>query len=303
MQKDLEEFTKVVKEDTAAVYSTVAQKTYESINQYAGEEMAQEAVNIKQAAGTILGSSLRTIVDGVEKILLDDESDEDESGRIGEDKELESKMKNRDLAVENEAAYETNTEMYLNDPLDATYGQWRIAFIESIEARKNKLTDILIARTNVRLMYNRLVPKKVNHNEFWARYMFKLEQTDSVPETKHVETQEMETPAESLEETPEASESEATSDESPVCVTGEKSPVTSDPEIISATEAEATKDLSKDHTADVKDAKKSDDALESDIDDWEKDLDIDDLDLTEEEMAKALAEADKEDWDIDLDDL
>ena len=48
MQKDLEEFTKVVKEDTAAVYSTVAQKTYESINQYAGEEMAQEAVNIKQ---------------------------------------------------------------------------------------------------------------------------------------------------------------------------------------------------------------------------------------------------------------
>ena len=241
---------------------------------------------------------MRTIVDGVEKILLDDESDEDESGRIKEEKEPESAMKNREIAAENEKAYETNTETYLVDPLDATYAAWRIAFIESIEARKNKLTDILIARTNVRLMYNRLVPKKVNHNEFWARYMFKLEQTDSVPETKHVETQEVDS-VESVGQTPEVSESEATSEDHAVCGTGEKSPVTSDPEIISATEAESTKDLSKE----VKEVKKSDDALGSDIDDWEKDLDIDDLDLTEEEMAKALAEADKEDWDIDLDDL
>jgi len=48
MQKDLEEFTKVVKEDTAAAYSTVAQKTFESINQYAGEQVANEAVGIKE---------------------------------------------------------------------------------------------------------------------------------------------------------------------------------------------------------------------------------------------------------------
>ena len=48
MQRDLEEFTKVVKEDTAAVYETVAQKTYESINQYAGEQIAKDAVDISQ---------------------------------------------------------------------------------------------------------------------------------------------------------------------------------------------------------------------------------------------------------------
>lgn len=48
MQKDLEEFTKVIKEDSVAVYSTVAQKTYESINQYAGEQVAQDAIQIKE---------------------------------------------------------------------------------------------------------------------------------------------------------------------------------------------------------------------------------------------------------------
>ena len=47
MQRDLEEFTKVVTEDATTVYSKVAEVTYQSINDYAGEEIAQDAVNIK----------------------------------------------------------------------------------------------------------------------------------------------------------------------------------------------------------------------------------------------------------------
>ena len=47
MQRDLEEFTKVVSEDATSVYSKVAEVTYQSINDYAGEDIAQDAVNMK----------------------------------------------------------------------------------------------------------------------------------------------------------------------------------------------------------------------------------------------------------------
>ena len=50
MQRDLEEFTKVVTEDATTVYSKVAEVTYQSINDYAGEEIAQDAVNIKSVS-------------------------------------------------------------------------------------------------------------------------------------------------------------------------------------------------------------------------------------------------------------
>ena len=50
MQRDLEEFTKVVTEDATTVYSKVAEVTYQSINDYAGEEIAQDALNIKSVS-------------------------------------------------------------------------------------------------------------------------------------------------------------------------------------------------------------------------------------------------------------
>ena len=54
MQRDLEEFTKVVTEDATTVYSKVAEVTYQSINDYAGEEIAQDAVNIKSVCLRII---------------------------------------------------------------------------------------------------------------------------------------------------------------------------------------------------------------------------------------------------------
>ena len=47
MAKDLEEFTKVVSEDANTVYTAVAEATYQSINDYAGEDIANDAVEIK----------------------------------------------------------------------------------------------------------------------------------------------------------------------------------------------------------------------------------------------------------------
>ena len=69
----------------------------------------------------------------MEKILLDDEESEGENG-------AEEKFEI------NEAQYETDPKTYLADPEDETFEKWRANFDQTIESRKNKLTDILLAR-------------------------------------------------------------------------------------------------------------------------------------------------------------
>merc|ERR1712176_672123 len=78
MAKDLEEFTKVVTEDANTVYTAVAEATYQSINDYAGEEIANDAVEIKSTAVSLLGTGLKTLVSVTEQILLDSEDEEEE---------------------------------------------------------------------------------------------------------------------------------------------------------------------------------------------------------------------------------
>ena len=136
-------------------------------------------------------------------------------------------------------------------------------------------------------MFNKLVPKKVTHNDFWARYLFKLELSGNIPSTTHVETpKDLEVSSLSSKSEEEKSEKVENSDPS-------------DPEVVSLTEVTAKKNSG----ATEKLLENLPSSASSDIDDWEKDLDIDDIDITEEEMAKALEDADKEEWDIDLEDI
>ena len=88
---------------------------------------------IFQAGVSLLGTGIRNLVDGVEKILLDDEESEDE-------KELEEKFEI------NEAKYETDPKTYTHDPEDESFQKWKEEFEKTVESRKNKLTDILLAR-------------------------------------------------------------------------------------------------------------------------------------------------------------
>jgi len=45
MQRDLEEFAKVVKEDSTAILTAATEASYQSINHYAGEEIAKETAS------------------------------------------------------------------------------------------------------------------------------------------------------------------------------------------------------------------------------------------------------------------
>ena len=119
---------------------------------------------------SLLGTGLRTLVDGVEKVLLESDHESDTEERTSENqKDTPSLPENKSQTDLEEPIYETNPQTYLRDPMDPNFDSWKANFNKTIEARKNKLTEILIARTNVRLMYNKLVPKKANHNDFWAR--------------------------------------------------------------------------------------------------------------------------------------
>lgn len=267
MQRDLEEFAKVVKEDSTAILTAATEASYQSINHYAGEEIAKETASYTKAGVSILGSGLRTLVDGVEKVLL-------ESDHESEDENQKSENQSKNLLPENksntnleEPVYETNPQTYLRDPMDPNFDNWKVNFNKTIESRKNKLTEILIARTNVRLMYNKLVPKKANHNDFWARYLYRLELEGLVPDTDHVHApDELELSTASMSALSETDKQESSSPES-----------------------EPLEVVKKDEI------KKIADSDEDDMDDWEKDLD---LDITEEEMNKALAEVD-DDWDLE----
>ncbi|CBY35522.1 unnamed protein product [Oikopleura dioica] len=267
MQRDLEEFAKVVKEDSTAILTAATEASYQSINHYAGEEIAKETASYTKAGVSILGSGLRTLVVGVEKVLL-------ESDHESEDENQKSEIQSKNLLPENksntnleEPVYETNPQTYLRDPMDPNFDNWKVNFNKTIESRKNKLTEILIARTNVRLMYNKLVPKKANHNDFWARYLYRLELEGLVPDTEHVHApDELELSTASMSALSETDKQESSSPES-----------------------EPLEVVKKDEI------KKIADSDEGDMDDWEKDLD---LDITEEEMNKALAEVD-DDWDLE----
>ena len=66
MAKDLEEFTKVVTEDASTVYTAVAEATYQSINDYAGEDIANDAVEIKSVKTFITFFILKSLLDSSE---------------------------------------------------------------------------------------------------------------------------------------------------------------------------------------------------------------------------------------------
>lgn len=173
MQRDLEEFTKVVTEDATTVYSKVAEVTYQSINDYAGEEIAQDALNIKSQAVSILGGGLRSIVSGVEQILL--ESDEDDE----EEMSLTKEEQNQKL--------QSSDDTYLTNPVRSEFEDWLKDFLDKIETKKEEMTEILIDAPLVRRKYNELVPKDVSHNIFWARYLFRRKIIDE----KHARTEEI----------------------------------------------------------------------------------------------------------------
>ena len=122
---------------------------------------------------SILGGGLRSIVSGVEQILL--ESDEEYEEEISLTKE--EKIQN----------LQSSDDTYLTDPIRSEFEGWLKDFLDKIETKKEEMTEILIEAPLVRRKYNELVPKDVSHNIFWARYLFRRK----IIEEKHARAEEI----------------------------------------------------------------------------------------------------------------
>merc|ERR1739838_317662 len=173
MAKDLEEFTKVVTEDASTVYTAVAEATYQSINDYAGEEIANDAVEIKSTAVNLLGTGLKTLVSVTEQILLDTDD---------EDEEPEEQL----TLEEAIAKLQADNSTYTTDIDHDGFKDWLDKFISDIDKKKEEISELLIEQPKVRRKYNELVPKDVSHNLFWARYLYRTQ----LQEQKYAEKEE-----------------------------------------------------------------------------------------------------------------
>ena len=283
---------------------------------------------------SILGGGLRSIVSGVEQILL--ESDEEYEEEISLTKE--EKIQN----------LQSSDDTYLTEPVRSEFEDWLKDFLDKIETKKEEMTEILIEAPLVRRKYNELVPKDVSHNIFWARYLFRRK----IIEEKHARAEEIARRKASQEEIPEP---EAKNDkieeiaysEKPEQVTAdgkqdiraseevvvslvkseeikpedepevkegikkevvqqlklktaqeedlEDKKISSDEDIIKIDSNIKLEDLKTDEEAKTEDKpeekpeeKKSE---HSDIDDWEDDLDIEDVDITDVNL-------DDDDWQM-----
>ena len=134
---------------------------------------------------SILGGGLRSIVSGVEQILL--ESDEEYEEEISLTKE--EKIQN----------LQSSDDTYLTEPVRSEFEDWLKDFLDKIETKKEEMTEILIEAPLVRRKYNELVPKDVSHNIFWARYLFRRK----IIEEKHARAEEIARRKASQEEIPE----------------------------------------------------------------------------------------------------
>ena len=281
---------------------------------------------------SILGGGLRSIVSGVEQILL--ESDEENEEEISLTKE--EKIQN----------LQSSDDTYLTEPVRSEFEEWLKDFLDKIETKKEEMTEILIEAPLVRRKYNELVPKDVSHNIFWARYLFRRK----IIEEKHARAEEIARRKASQEEIsePEINIIEGKASEKPEQVTadGKQDIRESEEVVVSLVKSEEIKpedepevkegikkevvqqlklktaqeeDLEKDKTISsdediikidsnvkLEDLKADEEAKtkgkpeekpeekkseHSDIDDWEDDLDIEDVDITDVNL-------DDDDWQM-----
>ena len=116
----------------------------------------------------MLGSGLKTLVTGVEQILL--ESDEESLPELT----FEEKINH----------LESTNETYTSQIENTEFADWNNEFNSKLDEHKDTITEILIECPTVRRKYNELVPNEVSHNLFWSRYLFRRNEINAHQESK-----------------------------------------------------------------------------------------------------------------------
>ncbi|PIK45048.1 putative BSD domain-containing protein 1 [Apostichopus japonicus] len=169
MSKDIQEFGTTIQKDTTQAVATSASK----IGQNLKPEDEEEDVKEDKSTTEHLRDGFLSFLTNVSKTLATPENVTGEEYIVHpRDSHVFDQTKARFHAMQVDPATYCNEP---DDPLD-DYQNWLESF--NVEDMKGDISELLVANSQVRSIYTKLVPAAVSHGEFWSRYFYKVHLLD-----------------------------------------------------------------------------------------------------------------------------
>ncbi|XP_033645052.1 BSD domain-containing protein 1-like [Asterias rubens] len=163
MKRDLNEFGSTVQRDTSSAVATSAEVIQHNLKTDPNESSTTSRV--KQGFSNMLG--------GLSETFAPKDPRKESDPRIvlhKSDQHIFDKAKARLYAIQ------VSPGTYCNDPdgPPCLYEDWLASF--DTDEYKGEISDLLVANTDVRAIYTKLVPAVVSNADFWGRYFYKVDQ-------------------------------------------------------------------------------------------------------------------------------
>jgi len=90
----------------------------------------------------------------------------------------QSEINKRNRFTEELEAIQANQDTYLDTQIETNeeFINWITTF--NIDEHKATISDILIENSAMRLLYSQIVPAQISNQQFWSRYLFKVNQLE-----------------------------------------------------------------------------------------------------------------------------
>lgn len=282
LEKDLSEFGRVLNEETQETVKDV-----KVVGSFVANTMTSWAANISEVVSK---SSIANTgyYDGYDQGII-----------IGKNRQKVNFVSALEARLHN---LRTDPTTYCNEPEDeADYELWKETF--DMDATKSTISDLLVASTEVRSLYTKHVPAEVAHQEFWMRYFYKLDALERAERRRNALMERADkSGTEDDEELSWGDEDSSNEEESKPKEQSKPKEDSSggsgsslqiiDKEILNNEEIVVVQ-----NTEALKIDKKTDSKTPLESDDWEKEFEIEDLDMSEAEIEKVLENNEHENLD------
>lgn len=281
LEKDLSEFGRVLNEETQETVKDV-----KVVGNFVANTMTSWAANISEVVSK---SSIANTgyYDGYDQ------------GIIGKNRQKVNFVSALEARLHN---LRTDSATYCNEPEDeADYELWKETF--DMDATKSTISDLLVASTEVRSLYTKHVPAEVAHQEFWMRYFYKLDALERAERRRNALMERADKSGTEDDEDLSWGDEDSSNDEESKPKEQSKPKEESsngsgsslqiiDKEILNNEEIVVVQ-----NTETEKPVKKVDSKTPLESDDWEKEFDIEDLNMSEAEIEKVLENNEHENLD------
>ncbi|KAB7494266.1 BSD domain-containing protein 1 [Armadillidium nasatum] len=168
VKKDIEEFSKVVSEETSSVVSSTATSLKEKLN------LDQESSSASQMKKSVSG-----FLNHVAEVFTPSPDDDDQEAIMI----LNQQPVTLDRLQAAKFSFCSNPSNFLKEPENEKhYESWLQSF--NIESHENELAPLLADNDVLRKSYSALVPSQLSHIVFWHKYFYEMEQLEKAEEKR-----------------------------------------------------------------------------------------------------------------------